>query len=297
MSEGGGDGSDLALLGVLGAAAAGGFAVVAVRRRRRAAAELADVKAAAEEDLVALAEDVHALELDVELPGADPRAKEHYGHAVRAYERASEAFRRARSTRDVETVTGAVDEGRYAMASARARLEGREPPGAAAAVLLRPPARPLCHGRSSGSRPTASRGPCRRARRAPSASSAAWSRTRARCPWAAGARPGGTRARPTPAGRAGSTAAPPACSCLRSSWARCSAPGWATAPGTASAPTASGGEGRRRRRLRRRRLRRLRRRRLRRRGLRRRRLPAVLRPGNDPRKRLRVRYTQPRLAA
>jgi hypothetical protein len=126
--ESGGEGSDLALLGVLGAAAAGGVAVVAVRRRRRAAAELADVKEAAEEDLVALAEDVQELEFDVVLPGADPRAKEHYGHAVQAYERASGTFRRVRSTRDVETVTGAVDEGRYAMASARARLEGREPP-------------------------------------------------------------------------------------------------------------------------------------------------------------------------
>jgi hypothetical protein len=126
--ESGGDGSDLAVLGVLGAAAAGGIAVFAVRRRRRAAAELAQVKEAAEEDLVALAEDVEGLELDVDMPAADPRAGEEYGRAVQAYERASDAFRKARSTGDVEIVTGAVDEGRYAMASARARLEGRAPP-------------------------------------------------------------------------------------------------------------------------------------------------------------------------
>jgi hypothetical protein len=127
--ESGGDGSDLAVLGVLGAAAAGGIALVAVRRRRRASAQLAEVKEAAEEDLVALAEDVQGLELDVDMPGADRRAREDYGHAVQAYERASGAFGRARTTGDLEIVTGAVDEGRHAMASARARLEGREPPG------------------------------------------------------------------------------------------------------------------------------------------------------------------------
>jgi hypothetical protein len=126
--DAGDDGSELAVLGVLGAAAAGGIAVVAVRRRRRAAAELGQVKEAAEEDLVALAEDVQALELDVQMPGADPRAAQDYGRAVEAYERASGAFGKARTTGDLETVTGAVDEGRYAMASARARLEGRDPP-------------------------------------------------------------------------------------------------------------------------------------------------------------------------
>lgn len=115
-------------LGLAAAAAAGAVGLFALRRRRRQAQDLAEVREAAEEDLVALGEDIRALDLDVELPDADPRAREDYARALSAYERASAGFRRARRPEDLEPVSSALEEGRYDMVSAKARLEGRDPP-------------------------------------------------------------------------------------------------------------------------------------------------------------------------
>jgi hypothetical protein len=130
---GGGDDGGLSPAGAigLGLAATGvatALGVFVLGRRRRRAAELAEVKEVAEEDLLALGGDIRELDLDVELPGADPRAKEDYGQALTSYERASSAFGRARAPEDLEEVSAALEEGRYAMTSAKARLAGEEPP-------------------------------------------------------------------------------------------------------------------------------------------------------------------------
>ena len=87
-----------------------------------------DVRGAAQEDLLALADDIRALDIDIELPGATVEAKRDYGHALGHYERASRAFDRARTAHDLEAVSQAVADGRYAISSVRARLEGRTPP-------------------------------------------------------------------------------------------------------------------------------------------------------------------------
>jgi hypothetical protein len=126
--EGGGIGAGgIILLGALGA---GGVAILASRRRRRReeAAEFAEVKENARDDLVALGEEIRALELDMELPGASPEAKADYETAVGAYGRADQAWRLAQRPEDLEPVGAALEEGRWAMQSARARLEGRQPP-------------------------------------------------------------------------------------------------------------------------------------------------------------------------
>jgi hypothetical protein len=115
-------------LGLLAAGAAGAVGVFAVRRRRQRFRELARVKEVAEEDLLALGSEIRELDLDVELPTADARAREDYGRALAAYERASTAFDRASRPEDLEPVSSALEEGRYDMVSARARLEGKEPP-------------------------------------------------------------------------------------------------------------------------------------------------------------------------
>ena len=62
------------------------------------------------------------------MPGMPEEAKTDYEAALGAYERASAAVDRARTPQELEPVGAAVEEGRYAMASARARLEGKEPP-------------------------------------------------------------------------------------------------------------------------------------------------------------------------
>jgi MYXO-CTERM domain-containing protein len=116
---------------ILIAVGAGGLGFVLLRRRRRARQEreaLTTGKTVAQEDLLALADDIRALDLDVEMPDVDRDAKEHYGRSVEAYDRADRAYDRARRPADLAAVSSALEEGRYEMASAKARLEGRDAP-------------------------------------------------------------------------------------------------------------------------------------------------------------------------
>ena len=134
---GGGGGSDggggfpvvlLLLLGVPVAA----FAFSRRRRRRReeerARAEFEEVRQVAREDLVALGEDIRALDLDVQMPDADPEGRQHYNQAVERYTEAEQALDRARSPADLEPVTSALEEGRWAMEAAKAELAGGAAP-------------------------------------------------------------------------------------------------------------------------------------------------------------------------
>ena len=126
---GGGGGFGLLPLLLVG----GGIAFIISLRRRRAAEQrahlqLEEVKEAAMDDLVALGNDLRALDLDVEMPDADPAAKEDYVHALGCYERASRSIDDARRPEDLEAVTSQLEEGRWAMASAKARLAGLPPP-------------------------------------------------------------------------------------------------------------------------------------------------------------------------
>src|SRR5919109_1411523 len=124
---GGGDGVPIFLV-VLVVGAVGVFGMSRVRRRRREQADLAEVKAVTREDLVALGDDIRALDLDVEMPDVDKQAKEHYGLAVERYQQADEAWQRARRPRDMERVTSLLEEGRWAMMAAKARLAGEPGP-------------------------------------------------------------------------------------------------------------------------------------------------------------------------
>jgi hypothetical protein len=117
----------LILLGLLGA---GGVAVLAGRRRKRArdAVEFEEAKRNARDDLVALGDDIRALDLDVQMPDADPEAKADYDHAVTRYTEAEERWELARRPAELAPVAEALEEGRWAMASAKARFAGGEPP-------------------------------------------------------------------------------------------------------------------------------------------------------------------------
>jgi hypothetical protein len=126
--DGGGIGAGGVIL--LGAIAAGGVAILSSRRRqkRREAAEFAEVKDNARDDLVALGDDIRALEVDMDMPDVSGAAKADYETAVDAYQRADQRWRLAQRPDDLEPVGAALEEGRWAMSSAHARLEGREPP-------------------------------------------------------------------------------------------------------------------------------------------------------------------------
>jgi hypothetical protein len=86
------------------------------------------VRKVAHDDVVALGDDIRALDLDMEMPSADPEAKQHYGLAVERYTQASEALDRARRPEDLQPVTELLEEGRWAMEAARAEMEGRPAP-------------------------------------------------------------------------------------------------------------------------------------------------------------------------
>jgi hypothetical protein len=130
---GGGDGGGfpVILLVLLGLP----LAVIALMRRgqrkrveEQERAQLEEVKGVAREDLVALGDDIRALDLDVQMPDADPEGKQHYGQAVERYTEAEQALDRARRPEDLERVTSALEEGRWAMSAAKAELAGGEAP-------------------------------------------------------------------------------------------------------------------------------------------------------------------------
>jgi hypothetical protein len=98
------------------------------RRRKEDDAEFAEAKRNARDDLVALGDDIRALDLDVQMPNADRQARADYDHAVARYTEAEELWERARTPQDLAPVGSALEEGRWAMASAKARFAGETPP-------------------------------------------------------------------------------------------------------------------------------------------------------------------------
>ena len=83
-----------------------------------------------------LGDDIRSLDVDIQMPGVSDEAKQRYEQALQAYQRASEVFDRAKRPEDLAPVSETLEEGRYAMAYAKALLEGRPPAGANAAMLL-----------------------------------------------------------------------------------------------------------------------------------------------------------------
>jgi hypothetical protein len=108
------------------------FALSRRRQRKREQeyerAQLEDVRQVAREDLLALGDDIRALDLDVQMPDADPEGKQHYNQAVERYTEAEQALDRAQRPEDIEPVTSALEEGRWAMMAAKEEMAGRQAP-------------------------------------------------------------------------------------------------------------------------------------------------------------------------
>ena len=99
------------------------------RRNILSGTQFGEVKAAAQDDLNALAGDLRNLNVDLETEEAgNPQAVNQYTRAYEFLERAEQAFERARSPSDLAPVSSAVESGRYSMAAARALFERRDPP-------------------------------------------------------------------------------------------------------------------------------------------------------------------------
>ncbi|TDD93715.1 hypothetical protein [Actinomadura rubrisoli] len=112
----------LGVLILLVAAAAGVFLVVRQRRRTRQAQQMADLKTGVEEDVTLLGEDIARLDLDVMDKDLDPDTRADYERAMNSYDSAKTATERAAKPEDMQTVTTALEDGRYYMTATRARL-------------------------------------------------------------------------------------------------------------------------------------------------------------------------------
>ncbi len=128
-SGGGGAGVVIGIaLAVLLVVGGGALFLSSRRKRREREQQLAEVKTAAQEDLLALSDDIRALDIDTKMPETKPEALTHYSQAVDSYQRATESLDRARRIEDMAQVSSALEEGRYSMASTKAVLEGRPLP-------------------------------------------------------------------------------------------------------------------------------------------------------------------------
>jgi hypothetical protein len=94
-------------------------------RRER---EWEEVRSSAQDDVVALGDEIRSLDVDIQMPGVTEEAKQRYEQALEAYQRASEIFDRAKRPEDLAPVSETLEEGRYAMAYAKALVDGRPPP-------------------------------------------------------------------------------------------------------------------------------------------------------------------------
>ena len=90
--------------------------------------EWEEVRSSAQDDLVALGDDIRALDVDIQMPGVGDDAKQRYDQALEAYQRASQIFDRAKRPEDLAPVSETLEEGRFAMACAKAVLEGKPQP-------------------------------------------------------------------------------------------------------------------------------------------------------------------------
>ncbi len=112
----------LLVLLVLGAMGGGGFLLWRRRKRDREANE---ARESLRPELQVLADDVLALEPQVTL---HPEARADYDAAVSRYRSAEAALPQVRSSDQADRLRRVLAEGNYAMARARARVDGREPP-------------------------------------------------------------------------------------------------------------------------------------------------------------------------
>ncbi|MGN6089862.1 MAG: hypothetical protein ACTHNT_11295, partial [Actinomycetales bacterium] len=112
------------------------FAVVAFissqRSKRRQQEELQQrvdaVKSVASEDVTRLGEEVSGLDLEVGGRPMDEGLRQDYQRALDAYDHAKAALDAVRVPDDIKQVTAAVEDGRYAAACVRARVNGQPLP-------------------------------------------------------------------------------------------------------------------------------------------------------------------------
>ena len=90
--------------------------------------EWEEVHSSAQDDVVALGDEIRSLDVDIQMPGVSDEAKQRYEQALEAYQRASQTFDAAKRPEDLAPVSETLEEGRYAMSAAKAILDGKPVP-------------------------------------------------------------------------------------------------------------------------------------------------------------------------
>ncbi|WP_433499749.1 hypothetical protein ACQP1K_05345 [Sphaerimonospora sp. CA-214678] len=129
----GGGGGTGVLVGILGIAVVGGAGLWMIarrnkrRREEREAAELAAVKQTVEEDVTKFGEEITALDMDVKmLPQAETAAD--WQRALDSYEQAKNELAAVQRADELRTVTSTLEDGRYALACVKARVNDQPLP-------------------------------------------------------------------------------------------------------------------------------------------------------------------------
>jgi hypothetical protein len=146
-SPGGGGGSGtgvlVALLALVLAGGAGIFFYARSARKKREAreaAELAAVKQTVEEDVTKFGEEITALDLDVKMlgQGGDQAHLDDWQRALDSYERAKTELTAVQRPEQVREVTTALEDGRYALACVKARVNHEPVPERRAPCFFNP---------------------------------------------------------------------------------------------------------------------------------------------------------------
>jgi len=99
-----------------------------VKEVERKKTELEPVRKLVDEDVTALGTELQDLDLDMTGHDLDPGANADYQRALDAYESAKSAAEQITEPDEVKNVTEILEDGRYAMACVRARVDGRPLP-------------------------------------------------------------------------------------------------------------------------------------------------------------------------
>ncbi|GGL04920.1 hypothetical protein [Planomonospora parontospora] len=126
-SSGGGSGAGV-LVGILVLALAGGGGLFLYSRKQkkareaREAAELAAVKQTVDEDVTKFGEEITALDMDVKMLADGGDHQDDWARALDSYERAKVELEAVKRPDELRGVTTALEEGRYALACVKARV-------------------------------------------------------------------------------------------------------------------------------------------------------------------------------
>ncbi|MFJ7202584.1 hypothetical protein ACIQWR_03430 [Streptomyces sp. NPDC098789] len=129
--DGGGSG---ALIGLGAVALVGGGGAYALVRRSRKKKEEAEREAirklsvVVDEDITAFGEELDRLDFHPGEPGADDAMRKDYEQGLDSYEKAKQIMASVQHPEEVQGVTQALEDGRYALASLDARRQGRPVP-------------------------------------------------------------------------------------------------------------------------------------------------------------------------